>query len=1307
MADPKIKYDIEAAVKGEADAEQLAKTLRDVGDVLEGDLQKSAQDAAQALEALGAKQRALNEFGALKLQTQSLSQEFEKAVSTVDRLGNELQDAGGKTQTLATAEKTATTATQQAQAELQRKKDALKAVRDETTGTARRTDDYRNTVAGLKDGIKAATAELKSQQAGQREAAQAATTAQNAEAALRKEYDLAIGSAAKLSSELRVKNGTLAAVRDQMQAVGLSTTNLTAQERNLQGAVQQVREAVAAMAPAYQQAAAASSQSTQVQAANQRTLREGMSSISAQLQRIQQIATLAIGGGYFGGLIKDVGATADEFKNLEARVKLATGEGPLFEKSFGGVQRVALATNSSLEETGNLFARLTKASQEGGMAAAAAQERALRLTTTINQATQLSGGAAESARAALTQLIQGLQSGVLRGEEFNSVMEQAPRLAEALAKGLNVTTGELREMAGQGALTAETVMKALEGQADVVAREYGKLPPTVGRALQNLSTQWTLYVGAADKGLISSTNAAKVIDALAGNLDILVNTLTMAGKVWGAMQIAKIAEWFAGWAAKTIAATQAVEANSVATTANTAAHRANAIAVNASAAAQAANAAASATSTAAQTANAKSWGELGNALKGVNATQGELQRQTAQSTAALDASVAAKGRFAAAAASANTSVGILGRGVGALTGLLGGPLGLGVALTFLAPEIQRLGVWLGETAAKAMGYGKSLEEAERQSRLSEEAAKQHAEALRRQAVALEEVRNRSFDLNKESTGLIGQFDKLRKEGDTAAEAIAKIGKDFDLGSAPGIRNASAVLDKLVADGKISASEFQGAWAKALDGQDLMKFEILARQAFATAGSEAKKLGKQIEDAIKSGASEEVVNGLRQRLQGALAAATREGERVAEMMDNVLRAAVQRTGLEFTALEGRIGAASRSALNDLDVVIGGLDRLKKQGIDVGRVLETSLVKAINTADSQKAIDEVRVRVEELRKTLGDRVADGLLDQAKAKALELSDALDKAKPGINSLREAMKALGVTSDEALKQVATSSRSAFDFMVSSGKASARELSEGFKKAAEDAIAANKGIAPEWVKSTASVRGFKIEVDDAGRATLKSVGDIGRSAKAAGDQFKDLGRTAADVLRSMGIEADKVSTKVQQLVKQGQMLSAAFQQRQDNRNQEIEDSKYMNRGTTAGQDLVPTFNSREEAEAWKQAWLEQYERDNPFRTTAGQLGNYMRDLTLFEFDRELDALKIREAMEAAKKKAEGGAGGGGTGGGGEGGGPGSGGGGGRIDRIVNIYIGNSMAYPVPTNLTGQQSIEALAREVLRVIEQQKIQLGV
>ena len=65
-------------------------------------------------------------------------------------------------------------------------------------------------------------------------------------------------------------------------------------------------------------------------------------------------------------------------------------------------------------------------------------------------------------------------------------MEQAPRLAKAMADGLGVTTGELRKLAGEGALTTEVVIKALQGQADVVANEFGKLPATVGRALENL-----------------------------------------------------------------------------------------------------------------------------------------------------------------------------------------------------------------------------------------------------------------------------------------------------------------------------------------------------------------------------------------------------------------------------------------------------------------------------------------------------------------------------------------------------------------------------------------------------------------------------------------------------------------------------------------------------------------------------------------------------------------------------------------------------------------------------------------------------
>ena len=85
-----------------------------------------------------------------------------------------------------------------------------------------------------------------------------------------------------------------------------------------------------------------------------------------------------------------------------------------------------------------------------------------------------------------------------------------------------------------------------------------------------------------------------------------------------------------------------------------------------------------------------------------------------------------------------------------------------------------------------------------------------------------------------------------------------------------------------------------------------------------------------------------------------------------------------------------------------------DRLAlAQGLDAGRVLTASFVNAINTADSEKALETIRAKVEEVRSVLGDKIADGLLDQAKEKAEALADALDKATPGINSVREAMAA------------------------------------------------------------------------------------------------------------------------------------------------------------------------------------------------------------------------------------------------------------------------------------------------------------
>lgn len=350
--------------------------------------------------------------------------------------------------------------------------------------------------------------------------------------------------------------------RDQGRALGVATA--------------EAREAAAAEARLATEIKRASESSVQ----NLTSVGSATSQLVGQFGKLQNVVGAIAGGALFGGLTRDLAHTADAYNNLSAKVELATGKGAAFTPAFEGVFQVATRTSSALETTGNLFTKLA----EAGKAIGVSNAQALALTETINQATQLSGASAESANAALVQLIQGLQSGVLRGEEFNSVMEQAPRLAKALADGLGVTTGELRKQAEAGRLTSDVVIKALQGQALVVQQEFDKLPPTVGRALQNIETQWTKYVGEVDKANGISVKAAEAIGFVGKHLDDLGKILLTAGEAWAAFKAIDLAGVFLRTATATQGATSAVIAHTTATTANTAAVRANAAASTAAAA---------------------------------------------------------------------------------------------------------------------------------------------------------------------------------------------------------------------------------------------------------------------------------------------------------------------------------------------------------------------------------------------------------------------------------------------------------------------------------------------------------------------------------------------------------------------------------------------------------------------------------------------------------------------------------------------------------------------------------------------------
>lgn len=920
-------------------------------------------------------------------------QDIKKLASTLDDLGNTL-DGDLKVQAQQAA---------RAIRELGSKQEAIanfSRLKTEVGGAADRLRDAQTAAQNLGKSLSTGAASTRAQ-AGQMEK-------------LREAVRVA-------KTELQAKTRTLEQGRDTLRSYGIASTNLAAAERSVRQAIAATRGEVSAMVPTYSAAANAAAASGLKQTQTAQAVRSSLSGIGDQLRKIQSIAVVALGGSYFGGLLKDVADTADEFKNLEARVKLATGEGKNFERSFAAVQGIALETNTALDETGTLFARLTKASEEGGQSAEAAQERALRLTRTINQATQLSGGSVESAKAATTQLIQGLQSGVLRGEEFNSMMEQSPRLAQAMAAGLGVTTGQLRAMSKEGALTAETVMRALESQSDAVAAEFGKLPSTVGRALQNLSSQWTLYVGASDAGLLSSANAAKAIDALANNLDTLVDTLTMAGKIWAAMKIADLAAGFGTWAAKTLGATVAVEANTAATTGNTLAHRANAAAVAASAAAQGASAMAA-------------------------------TRSTAFATAA-SAATSGLGRAAAAAV---PSVGLLGRAVGGLSGLLGGPIGLVATTALFWPQIKSLGVWMGETAAKMAGYRDRSAEIAQADSIAADASKRLYDARTRQAEAEKKAaqaeQDRAKGLTEVAKALVSQYQELRQGGKDAADALAEVAKNADLKTSVGTHEFGAALREM----KLNAEQLRTAFGAALQGADLEGFEQRAKAAFGGAKADAALLSAAL--------------------------------------DAGLREAIKRSGADFDVISGGMGKAAKSAISDTDTIIAGMGRLKSQGVDVGTALETSLSKAINTADGQKSVDELRKRIEAMRNTLGEKVADGLLSDLQKQAEKLGATFEKlpekAENVATRTANAFRSLGIQTQAELKQVATETAKNYELVKASGQATADGLKEAWKKMAEASIAANGGVASETLKAGAAMHGLRIEADDTGRAIIKNMKD-------------------------------------------------------------------------------------------------------------------------------------------------------------------------------------------------------------------------
>jgi len=225
--------------------------------------------------------------------------------------------------------------------------------------------------------------------------------------------------------------------------------------------------------------------------------------VNSQLNSMnKQLATAgkALAGYFtvstFAGMVRGIASAADSYNLMNARLKLATESQEEFNTAQTELRRIAAATQTPLESLATLYQRISRPLKEAGRS----QKDILAVTEAVSTSFRVSGASAQEAENGVIQFAQALGAGALRGDEFNSVAEQAPRLMQALADSLNVPIGSLKEMAAQGLLTADVVTSALVSQLGVLRNEAKSLPATVGGALTELSDKWNEAIGQADTG---------------------------------------------------------------------------------------------------------------------------------------------------------------------------------------------------------------------------------------------------------------------------------------------------------------------------------------------------------------------------------------------------------------------------------------------------------------------------------------------------------------------------------------------------------------------------------------------------------------------------------------------------------------------------------------------------------------------------------------------------------------------------------------------------------------------------------------
>lgn len=231
--------------------------------------------------------------------------------------------------------------------------------------------------------------------------------------------------------------------------------------------------------------------------------------------------------------VQQVAQYADAWTTLNNKLANALRPSEQLVDVTERVFNITQQTRGSLDATASLYARLERATREYGTSA----DDLAKLTTIINQGFVVSGATAQEAENAIIQLSQGLASGALRGEEFNSVNEQGNRLIVALADSMGVGIGQMRQMAATGKLTTDVVVNGLLSQGVTIGNEFANTTTTISQALQVAGNNITKFFGENSTVKTGTAIFNDAVISVSENIGALSAILTGVAAVMGSRYV--------------------------------------------------------------------------------------------------------------------------------------------------------------------------------------------------------------------------------------------------------------------------------------------------------------------------------------------------------------------------------------------------------------------------------------------------------------------------------------------------------------------------------------------------------------------------------------------------------------------------------------------------------------------------------------------------------------------------------------------------------------------------------------------------